>query len=501
MPPEIKSLRWRKFIAKYVNYLEIFAYAMIILVGTALVVAWTYKVEVTADSKDGDLKAHEYAIELDQECVIVRLPVLDKTDVKKGDVIAQVCTDADFIKRYTAMKSVRSALEGLQGMAASVTATPAEQALMEQLKADLNAWDAAEAPACQAVTATANGTLWLGPCTTGTVYAADKKIAGIRDFNLLEVSLAFETKNAHACLPGQPGYIEVNAEQTFETLIRLDTDHVPMVPVVGSRLSQFTTLADQEIRELIEGAIKNRLLLDRDKAKTEDFPLPVKDFKNVKVNISGKPEVGSPTGKATTTTILLSQDFRALQLDAVCIKGKHYADLTLLDLSAGEAAKEYVEPKEDAEESAEATPDASEEKPDSRSTEEKIHDLLRGHLLNRPISIGGETHHVKEELEGLVVNVKMSAELKDEDWDLEAWPEGYALEDLPDVADRAEGDEGTKHVKLTKRKFTGTLRLLDPDPLLKARVKQLALDGKALKVKGKLIVSRTPFAMMLFRKH
>ena len=46
MPTEIRSLRWRRFIAKYVTYLEVFAYFMVVLVGTGLIVAWTYKVEV-----------------------------------------------------------------------------------------------------------------------------------------------------------------------------------------------------------------------------------------------------------------------------------------------------------------------------------------------------------------------------------------------------------------------------------------------------------------------
>ena len=499
MPPEIKSLRWRRFVAKYVTYLEILAYALVFIVGTALIVAWTYEVDVTADSKDGTLNAHEHVIKLDSECVVIRLPVADKTDVKRGDLVAEVCTDPDFVKRYRAMEGVRKALDGLKGMATSPTAAP----LIERFESDLAAWDEAEKPAYQAVTATATGTLWLGACTTGTAYAAEKKMFGIRDFNVLEVTLTFEAANAFACRPGLSGYIEVNAEQADESLVRLSTDDVPWVPFVGSRLSQFTAVADEEIREVVSKAVKGRLLLDRDKAKTDDFPLPAKDLKEIVVRVSADPIEGDPpTGKATTTTALRSHDFRAAEVDAVCIKGKHQADVTLFDVDVGAAATKYVKPEvEEPEEDEAGTDDpGSAAEPDARPPMEQIRDLVHKGLFNRTILSGEARLHVTGELEGMVVNVKLAAELQEEEWDLDLHPKGYALEDLPDVGERS-ADDGTKQVKFTKRKFVGTLRLVEPDPHLCEEVKQLALKGKGLKVKGKLIVRRTPFAMMLFRKH
>lgn len=508
MPPQIKSLRWRRFIAKYVTYLEIFAYAMVLVVGTGLIVAWTYKVDVTADSKDGTLKALEYDVTLDKQCVIVRLPVPDKTDVREGQVVAEVCTDPTFISRHQTMERVRSALASLQGMAASVTATPGEQALMRQLEVKLVAWDKTDTPSRQQLKAPAHGTLWLGACTTSTVYAPDRKIMGIRDFSTLEASLAFEARNAHACRPGQPGHIEVNAEQTFETLVRLDTDLVPWVPVAGSRLSQFSTIADEQIRSLLTDAVKGRLLLDRDKAKTHDFPLSAKTLNNIKVIVSGKPRKGPPVGVAATTTALVSQDFRAQTLRAVCTKGKHQADVTLLDVDAAQKAKKYVKPnpkgKGPTQTGKGSTPspqDKSNAGSRPKSAMEKLRSILHRRLLDRPMSIDGKTHHIHGRLDDLVVNIKLTTEMADQDWPIKDRPTGYARSELPDVADRAGRDRGSKHVKCTKRTFTGTLRLIGPDPLLCERVKQLALEGKALKVKGKLIVGRTPFAMMLFRKN
>ena len=53
MPARIKSLRWRRFIAKYITYLEIFAYMMVVLVGGGVITAWCYHVDVTAESKEG----------------------------------------------------------------------------------------------------------------------------------------------------------------------------------------------------------------------------------------------------------------------------------------------------------------------------------------------------------------------------------------------------------------------------------------------------------------
>ena len=551
MPAEIRSLRWRRFIAKYVTYLEIFAYAMVVIVGTALIVAWTYRVDVTADSKDGNLKALEHDIKAANECVVLRLPVPDKAKVKKGQVVAEVCTDPEYVKSHQAMERLKAALETLkpaepaesesnqegengetgQGQAASPTVSPAHAVLIKKLEAELAAWDAANTPEGEAVTATADGMLWLGSCTTGTVCAADKTLFGIRDFNVLQVAVTFEAANAHACRPGLPGFVEINAEQSYETLVRLNTDD-SWVPFVGSRLSQFTTVADEEIRDTITKSVKNRLLLDADKAKTDDFPLPAKTFSNITVRVSADLGKGAlPAGKAPTTTALRSQDFRTVRHDAVCIKGKHLADIKLLNVDVGAAAPKYVKPKKKGPKAeggaatatatvqtasaksggagtgtasgAAATTTAAAEvdsAPDTRTPMEKIQDLLRRELFDRPIEAGGDKFHVTGDPDRVVVNVKLTAEMGEEDWDLEKKPKGYAKDELPDVDERSD-DEGSGEVKLQKRKFSGTLQLVDPDPHLKAEVERLARDGKALKVKAKLVVRRTPFAMMLFRKH
>ena len=290
MPPRIQSLRWRRFVAKYVTYLEIFAYGMVLVVGGGLIVAWTYKVDVVADSKEGDLKPYEHEINAAKDCLVVRLPVANKTDVRKGDVVARVCAEPDWIKRYQAMAEVRTALEQMQAMAASVTATSQERAVMESLAGGLAVWDAAAEPTLEPIVAPADGTLWLGSCTTGTRVAADKKLCVVKDFNILRAKLAFETSNAFACRPGLPGWVEVNTEQKDETLVRLNTDTLPYVPYFGSRLGLFSSIAADDIRSAVTKDLKGKGLLDRDRANTNDFPLPADSFAGITVFVDGRPE-------------------------------------------------------------------------------------------------------------------------------------------------------------------------------------------------------------------
>lgn len=463
MPPRIQSLRWRRFVAKYVTYLEIFAYGMVLVVGGGLIVAWTYKVDVVADSKEGDLKPYEHEINAAKDCLVVRLPVANKTDVRKGDVVARVCAEPDWIKRYQAMAEVRTALEQMQAMAASVTATSQERAVMESLAGGLAVWDAAAEPTLEPIVAPADGTLWLGSCTTGTRVAADKKLCVVKDFNILRAKLAFETSNAFACRPGLPGWVEVNTEQKDETLVRLNTDTLPYVPYFGSRLGLFSSIAADDIRSAVTKDLKGKGLLDRDRANTNDFPLPADSFAGITVFVDGRPRETQAQASA-----LESEDFRVGRFPALLVDGEQSADLTLLKV--GDAAAKT------------------------------IRDLVDANLAGRPVIVDGE-HITIEKSEDLVVNVEVSAKLVEEEWPWREKPHGIPTDQLPDVSERAKGDKGSKHVKSKKRKYTGNVQIVDPEPHLRAYVKQLILDGKSLKVKAKIVTKRTPFAMMLFRKH
>ena len=62
---EIKNLRLRRFVAKYITYLEIFSYTFVVLVGGAVIWTWCYRVPVTAKTAAAPLNPFEYAVKAD----------------------------------------------------------------------------------------------------------------------------------------------------------------------------------------------------------------------------------------------------------------------------------------------------------------------------------------------------------------------------------------------------------------------------------------------------
>jgi hypothetical protein len=457
-----KSLRWKRFVAKYVRYLEIWGYFNVIAVGAGVIGAWVVHVDVTAESQEGNLAAYEWPVSLDRECVVVHLPVADRAEVEKGGVVAEVSVEPAAVQRAKALVKLRAALNSLEATkdADGLYAECAE--IRKALGEKLAAWEKAPPGRLVRLTAPSDGVLWLGGCARAKVYRPGEKILGVKDFDRIQASLSFEKRNAELCRPGLKALVEIQPDQGFEALIRLNVDTHP-APFYGYRQDRLSSVeGTAEVRRLLSRTLKGRQLLDSDVRSEKDFQLPLKSVGNVTLLVDGDVKMVDRVGDG-----MLPEDFRAAELPAVVLKGRHTADYNILGLEG--------------------------------QLQEDVEKLVRGSLASRKIT-RPDMEYTVEDLTRVTVNLKASGEMNMVPWDLKAHPRGLPPSQIPSTTAEFRKGDGEDNVKRGNRYFKGTLELVEPDPQLKARVKALALKGKSLKVKGFVVVDTSRFAMKIFRK-
>ena len=82
--PKTQSLRTRRFIAKYVKYLEIFGYGFVFAVAGIIAFLWFAKTEDLVLSNAEPIKPHEYVLSSDEDVIVLEALVKNKTDVTIG---------------------------------------------------------------------------------------------------------------------------------------------------------------------------------------------------------------------------------------------------------------------------------------------------------------------------------------------------------------------------------------------------------------------------------
>jgi len=458
-----KSLRWKRFVAKYVRYLELWGYCNVIAVGVGVVAAWVVQVDVTAESKEGALVPCESPVRVGRDCVVLRFAVPDRTEVRKGDAVAEVTTDPDLVAGFRALAELRKALAVL-GKAGGNGTLAAERA---QLKAAVASRAGAleNIPADKRVrlSAPCDGMLWRGDRRPLDFVPAGKNVAGVKDFDRLKVSLTFEKRNAELCRPGYRATVKIQPKQDFETLVRLDTDTSP-IPFHGLRQDRFSNLEGVKgVRPLLVRTLKGRGLLDADVKSEHDYPLPATGIGGITLLVGGGAEDGGGTGDAGLTP----ENFRGEELAGVVVDGKHLADYKIMGLE-GELQQEV---------------------------EGILREALEEKSIRRP-----DARYTVKKLSRITVNLSASGEMAMGRWDLAKRPGGVSPGEIPSTTEEFRRGEGSGNVKLGKRRFVGTVRLLNPPEGLRSLVRRLTLQGHTLKVKGEVIVDTTRFAMRLFRK-
>jgi hypothetical protein len=86
-----KSLRTRRFVAKYITYVEVFGYLFVAILAGGIFAAWFYHVDdvVTDDAaKNPEIAPKESVLKEDNDAFVTRLFVTEKfQSVKKGQPV------------------------------------------------------------------------------------------------------------------------------------------------------------------------------------------------------------------------------------------------------------------------------------------------------------------------------------------------------------------------------------------------------------------------------
>ena len=132
----------RRFIARYVVYLEVFGYLFVVTVVAAIAVLWFVKVDNTSQAYSNPLiKPNEREVTRKADAVVLKVLVRDRVDVTEGQPLAEVCDDPAWVGRYRAAQCGDSLAAELDRAADGRDLTPDEKALREALRKASQRWE------------------------------------------------------------------------------------------------------------------------------------------------------------------------------------------------------------------------------------------------------------------------------------------------------------------------------------------------------------------------
>lgn len=402
-----RSIRTRRFIAKYIRYLELFSYLLIFIIGSLIIAAFTWEIDMIEKGSPASLVPTKIEISSEEQCKIISIEVVDSAEVFKGQALAIIDTENEKGKL---------------------------------LKASVD------------------GMVLIGDNEIGDQINAGEKIITLVDFNRLYSEMNFSQKNSFLCQPGQKGEIEVIAEQDFETVISFKYDVKPNVPFVGGKADFYSQEHSKDLRKLINNNLMGSALLSQEDAKNGALPLEVTKINYISIENDIKPN----DSDIMDGNYYLSESFRFRPLEVRVVSGEQNANIRILNF-------------ED-------------------SLNKVINEFIKTNFSGNRYGNSSYNYRIDEILDkDVFVTVETSKDMGSWDWD--NMPNGAPFL-IPNKSSKS-----SKYIKRINRTFKGKLELVKPPSDLIEVVKKYYIQGNSLQVKGKLIVGKTTFAMLLFKKN
>ena len=402
-----RSIRTRRFIAKYMWYLEIFSYILIIIIGSLIIFAFTWEIDMVEKGSPASLVPTKIEISSEEQCKIISIEVVDSAEVFKGQALAIIDTENEKGKL---------------------------------LKASVD------------------GMVLIGDNQIGDQIDAGEKIITLVDFSRLYSEMDFLQKNSFLCQPGLRGEIEVIAEQDFETILSFKYDVKPNIPFAGKKADFFSQKHTKGLRKLVNDNLMGSKLLSQEDAKKGALPLEVTKINYISIGNDIKPN----DSDIMNGNYILSESFRFRPLEVRVVSGKQNANIRILKF-------------ED-------------------SLNEDINEFIRTNFGGNRYGNSSYNYTIDEILDkDIFVTVETSQDMGS--WDWENMPNGAPFL-IPNKRYKS-----SKHLKRINRIFKGRLELVKPPSDLIEVVKKYYMEGNSLQVKGKLIVGKITFAMLLFKKN
>ncbi|GEM_PF-5726234 len=431
----------RRFIARYVVYLEVFGYLFVATVAAAIAVLVFVRVDDVARA-DGNplIKPHEHAVTLKTDAVVLNVLVKNHEEVTKGQPLAEVCDEAAWVRRYQAAQHSDSLVATLDRTAARREMTPDEKALREALQHASEQWKMRLSRMPKILLrAPLSGVVVVEEGLAGKVVPEEEEIVRVLDFNDLRISAVLKAANLTYARVGQLVKVEILMTYGNGEVLRGDFDRSGQWRW-KKRHGQYNSVADGKIKDILQSHFKGKVV-----TLEEDTLFAVSKVTDVELQGILRVE-DAPAGEGIDP-----EPFGDTKIMGQVIEGKHAASVRFLDL------------------------------PDSLQArvEGALLERLRGQVVR---SADGTAFSVKG-IQDLKIAVLMDGN-----------DEGLGKASL-------DGSEPLL-MERVERKFIFEAKIVNPPPALKAKVRELALTETPsyIKTKTEVVVGQRRIAMLLFRK-
>jgi hypothetical protein len=511
--PRRPSPAMKRFMARYIFYLELIGYLAVSLIALAVVACFFFSVNDTITGDAVPIKARTESIKAEAGALVTRVFVQNHQSVRWGDPLVEVVEKPEWISRYRVMHQMRLLLEEMETPGASTRAgdpsagqdtanagagdntdakdaaapplpkillTPEEQKLRDMLKQRLADWDASEAAMAPRVVIRSpiDGVVVASDDLSFKQMNADEEILKVADLNDLRLTVKFNSGDTIAdARVGQKAIIKAISPE-YKNGVTLRGDTVPRGrPIWQRERVTSAQLLGSKIKKIVKDAFKDRTVTQRD-----DLPFKVTDIKKVEVDADLETALGSrlpAAGKGGSAAAGSREPGarRSIQADAPAdleltgkvLEGKHRLNVQIADLPP--AVRTQVAAL--------------------------VVKKMKGRLIDapqQPKKEGGPTPEDRLRVEA-VRNVQVIAQVKGENTDAKG-----ASDRLKRQAART-ALRGAPYEKMSDaRQFEATVQITNPPQFLKDEVLELMDQGKDVKAKAEVITGRRPVAFLLLKR-
>lgn len=291
----------------------------------------------------------------------------------------------------------------------------------------------------ETLTATHAGVILFDEEIVGTVVEKGDEIARILDFDDLRISAGLKGAAQRLARVGQLAHIEVITTYGDGEILRTDVDSPDWW---STGFAQFNDISDGQVTKQLEEYFSGKLV-----AIEDDTVFALGKVKKIDLHSTLNVQNAGPLDPGEK---IEAEPLNRIALTGTVIEGTHTAEFRI-----------HTFPNE---------------------VQQEIQNTLQDRIVERQFDTGGQPFSVNE-ITDLSMIVEMDA-------------------DEPEI-DGTNLDVQMVNAEKTKRTFKGVIRIDDPHPDLKAKVRELALLKKPIYIKAivKVVVGERRIAMLLFRKN
>jgi hypothetical protein len=437
---EVRKRWMRRFVARYIAYLEVFGYIFVATVIAAVGVLFFVRVDDVSQAYSTPvIKPYEHAVTVKGDALVLSILVRHHQDVREGQPLAEICVEPAWVRRYQAAQHSDSLVAALDGTASRRTLTVDEEALRVSLHHASAQWKARLSGMPRVLLhAPHGGVVAVNEGLVGRVIPGKKEIVKVLDFDDLRIATDLRGANLAYARVGQPTKSEILMTYGNGEILRVDFDRSGQWRWT-KRHGQYNSVADGKVADLIRGFLSGHAV-----TMEEDTLFAVTDVTEVDLQgILGARD--APAGEGID-----SEPFGEVEVRGHVVEGEHTAKIRVLDL------------------------------PDTLQA--RVRDALLERLQTKVLRSTDGVAFTVDDVRNLEITLTTVAS------DEKLTPPQLGA---PPVT-------GEK----VERKFIFETRLDDPPEALKAKVRELALtdDPTYIKTKTEVVVGQRRIAMLLFRK-